>query len=185
MFCSRKRSPPLSSYTAHFYVYYWVYSQEFSHTCATMELVENMFDDDRDNIFICAENILACNEEFSLHFAHTACRLLMDDRIIDSLAHNLLALVTVFVRASPETFCAPSIVEGVGLLPYLMLSCRRHICSSVPHEAFTFVIMTIDVLLYVCSYYPALSLALNEASSLQQSNTGVGERRTHSHPLYR
>lgn len=96
-----------------------------------MELLDTILQGDQDNIQSCVEVMYSsCPEDFSAHFADKAYKILKDDRIVGDIAVSLIGICAVFIRASPERYCDPALAEGIGLVPYLLIACRRQICGA-------------------------------------------------------
>lgn len=103
---------------------------------------------DTANFVTFIESVLsACGKEFPSHFADRTYSYLHDDRVVDSIAASLISVLVRFIRVSPATFCGPDILNGVGLVPYLMLACRRQICSSTQRsDAHEYVVTSLEIL---------------------------------------
>lgn len=143
----RTRPPSLSTFAAHFLLYELVYDEDFPQVCLVIEQVFEMFTHDEENIQSCLDTVLSCFPEFPIHFADKVHHLLQDQRVDDRVAHYFLTIVSLFVRSSPATFCAPDIVQGFGLAPQIMFACRRRLCSSVDrNRGFAFILEAFNVL---------------------------------------
>ncbi|TCD65185.1 hypothetical protein EIP91_003007 [Steccherinum ochraceum] len=135
-----KRTPPPQMRAAHFVLYYWTYSPNVKDCVVVQKFLHYSITDHQEDPSAFALSVLRAHPAFGLDLSMKICSLLRDEECVDYRAQTLMSICAHFVQHAPELFARIATSGGKGgLIPSMMFSCQRQMCSS-PESTYSIVV---------------------------------------------
>lgn len=126
-------------YTVHFLLYFWTYRPTSEDTTTALGIVDQLMGCDPSGVPEFVRSVLSCHRDFPRHVLEKLSHCLRHDRIEDDTAQMLLSLCAAFMRHEVATISHITLPDGTGLMPSLLISCQRQMCSAPVPNAQLFV----------------------------------------------
>ncbi|KAH8094542.1 hypothetical protein BXZ70DRAFT_363960 [Cristinia sonorae] len=147
------RTMPLSSYEAHCLLYLWTYStekdlDEMQLEGQVMAIIYDMTKNDISKLPWFVQTVLSRHKLFPRHLLRAMCRALQDPKTTDIRGTQIIHLVTIMIRYAHDDFSEFIVPLGIteGLVPSLIIGCRRQMCSSPPAVTERFVMSAMHIM---------------------------------------
>lgn len=138
--------PPLSAYSSQFLLYYWTYTTFYQESFSALDTLHGLICQDADNLPQFVKSSLSWHADYARHLLEKIVLVLRDERVMDDAARRVLYLAGLFVLNDAKAFLQVELPEGSGLLPSIIISCHRQICSGSLSEAPLFVHLVVQTL---------------------------------------
>ena len=113
-----------------------------------MAVLKIMLPEDSGNVSTFVQQFFSAEKNLPVDFTDKCCRLLRDERIQGDLSGDLVTVHFNLVRALPDVLSTQYFVDELRLPLYLMLACRRQVCSSQDDfEAQHFIVQSLQIIL--------------------------------------